>query len=143
MKIKSLLLTTTITFITFSFFSCKKDGSTANNETETTFEMSSNDAITENITEDANDILFQVTASGNLDGSGRATNQQRDLLNCGSINISPLSGFPKIITIDFGNGCTIDNITRKGLISITISDSIRISGSTAVMTFSNYYINNY
>jgi hypothetical protein len=143
MKIKNLLLATTITFVAFIFLSCKKDSLTTNDETEATFELSSNEAIIENITEDANDILFQVTTSSNLNGSGRATNQQRDLLNCGSVNINPLSGFPKIITIDFGSGCTIGNITRKGLISITISDSVRLSGSTAVMTFDGYYVNSY
>jgi hypothetical protein len=45
--------------------------------------------------------------------------------------------------IDFGTSCTANGITRRGIIRIILSDSVRKSGSTAVMTFENYYVNNY
>jgi hypothetical protein len=142
MKLKDLLLATLILFATSVFTSCKKDNtSTTSEEDETTFELSSNDAVTENITEDANDILFTAAVSNNF--SGNSPVSTTDILGCGSISVTPLEGFPKTINIDFGDACTIGNITRKGEIIITISDSLRKSGSIAVMTFNKYYVNGF
>lgn len=130
--------------IAFAFTSCKKNNVTANDEDETTFELSSNDAITENITEDANDILFAAAVGSNFSGNSAITiNRPTSILGCGTIAVAPLEGFPKTINIDFGTSCTIGGITRKGEIIITISDSLRKSGSVAVMNFDNYYVNEF
>ena len=106
--------------------------------------MTRNYAITENITEDANDILFTAAVTNNFSGNSAVSNSDAtNILGCGNITVSPLEGFPKTITIDFGDACTVGAITRKGKINITISDSLRKSGSVAVMTFNNYYVNGF
>ena len=67
-----------------------------------------------------------------------------NILPCATLTVTPLIGFPKTITIDFGTSCTSPNgITRKGIIRVVISDSVRKTGSTAVMTFDNYFVNNF
>jgi len=53
--------------------------------------------------------------------------------------------FPKVVTIDYGDGCTIvfhnDTITRKGQIIITITDRWFMPGAENIVTFNNFYIN--
>ena len=146
MKIKNLILCTTVSLTAICFASCKKDNTTNSSEDEitTTVELSSNDAFTENITEDANDILMEASVTNNFSGSAPVTaTQSMNILGCATVDISPTQGFPKTITIDFGSGCTIGDVTRKGIITIVVSDSIRKSGSTAVMSFTNYYVNGF
>ena len=66
------------------------------------------------------------------------------ILGCATVSITPLMGFPKNIVIDFGTGCTSPNgIIRKGKIKIALSDSVRKTGSTAVLIFDGYFVNGF
>jgi len=147
MKIKNLILCTAVSLTALSFYSCKKDNSTTSTDQEiaTTFELSGNDAVTENITEDNNDILMESAVDNNFSGNTPvSTTQSMNILGCATVTVTPLQGFPKNISIDFGSGCTSANgVTRKGKIYITVSDSLRKSGSVSVMTFDNYYVNGF
>lgn len=147
MKIKNLILCATLSLLAAGFWSCKKDDSaTSTEEIEITFELSGNDAITENMVEDANDILMESGVDNNFAGrnSGTVTTQTMNNLSCATVTVTPLQGFPKSISIDFGTGCTSPNgVTRKGKIYVTVSDSLRKAGSVSVMTFSNYYVNGF
>ncbi|MBK7884405.1 MAG: hypothetical protein IPJ81_11925 [Chitinophagaceae bacterium] len=123
--------------------SCKKDESdTTNNEIEATFELSGDQAVADNLTEDANNILMEAAADKGLLGSKVSeTLESTNVLGCATVNVTPLQGFPKNISIDFGAGCTSQNgITRKGKINIVLSDSVRKTGSTAILTFDGYYV---
>jgi hypothetical protein len=150
MPMKTNRLLTTFTFLMFAsaLLSCKKeDAGNADIENETTFELGSNQAIADDLTEDANNAFMEAAAVKNLLG-GNATTQPvvtGNVLTCAAVTVMPAVGFPKTITIDFGNGVCIasNGITRKGKISIALSDSVRKPGSKAVMTFVNYYVNNY
>lgn len=150
MKLRNLLITFSLILFTASFISCKKDNNnngSASDELETTFELSGDQAIADNLTEDANDILMEAAVDNNFAGgkessSATATRTMNILSICATVTVT--DGFPKNITIDFGNGCTSANlITRKGKINIVLSDSLRKTGSVAVMTFDNYYVNGY
>src|SRR5690606_27859518 len=60
------------------------------------------------------------------------------------VTVTPQATFPKTIVIDFGSGCTsADGVHRKGKINIVLSDSVRKSGTTAVMTFDGYYVHGF
>lgn len=61
------------------------------------------------------------------------------------LRATPASGFPKTITLDFGSGCTNPNtgVTRSGKMIFVLSDSLRLTGSTAVLTFDNYFVNGF
>jgi hypothetical protein len=139
-----------LTAITFTsiLFSCKKEstsGTADNADYETTFELSGDQAIADNLTEDANNVFMEAAADKNLLGSnfGAQTIVTSNLLTCASVTVIPATGFPKTIVIDFGNGsCSNANgISRKGKINIQLTDSVRKPGSKAIMTFSNYYVN--
>ena len=143
MKIKSFLVAITLVSFAFSFNSCKKND--AADEMETTFELSGDQAIADNLTEDANDVFMEVAIDNNLAGNlvpdPIITN---NIIPCATITITPASGFPKTILIDFGVSCTDPRgNTRSGKIRIVLSDSVRKTNSTAVMTFENYFVNSY
>lgn len=144
MKTKNLLIAFAIAAFALSFTSCKKN-STADDEFETTFEASSNQAITDNLSEDANDILNETAVQNNFSGNSPVTaTQTTNILSCATVTVTPLQGFPKNIVIDFGSGCTSANgVFRKGKIKIAVSDSLRKAGSTSVMTFDGYYVNGF
>jgi hypothetical protein len=141
-------------FVYFSFatilFSCKKQDvatSLAEPEYETTFELSGNQAIADNLTEDANTIFVEAAAKNNLLNSigSNLQIQTNNNISCAVVTVTPANGFPKNIVIDFGTGnCTSANgITRKGKINILLTDFVRNAGSKAEITFTNYYVNNF
>lgn len=143
MKIKSFLVAITLVSFAFSFNSCKKND--AADEMETTFELSGDQAIADNLTEDANDVFMEVAVDNNLAGNfGPEPIISNNIIPCATITITPASGFPKTILIDFGVSCTDQRgNTRSGKIRIVLSDSVRKTNSTAVMTFENYFVNSY
>lgn len=53
--------------------------------------------------------------------------------------------FPKIVTIDYGDGCSFvfnnDTITRKGRIIITVTGRYFVTDAQRIITFENFYIN--
>lgn len=146
MKLKLILPVAVI--IAIAFTSCKKDSSNAeDSEIETTFELSANEGISENLTQDANEILNEAAFDNNLQGSGftAGTGQTNSILACATVTVTPASGFPKNVVIDFGTtGCTAPNgITRRGIITVNITDSLRRPGSVSTMTFNNYYVSGF
>jgi hypothetical protein len=149
MKTNRLLTAFAVTILATSLLSCTKENtfSTASAEDETTFELSGNQAVADNLTEDANNIFMEAAANRNLLGSnfGSLPVITSNTLTCATLTVTPASGFPKTIVIDFGTaGCTsVNNIIRKGKINITLSDSVRRTGSQAIITFSNYAVNNF
>lgn len=149
MKQKNLLTVLAVTVMLLSFTSCKKQNVVivTSEEKETTIELGTGQAVADNITEDANEAFMEAAANKNLLGN-ILTNQivtTTNILSCASVSVNPASGFPKNIIIDFGNGsCTSSNgVVRKGKINIVLSDSVRKAGSTAVITFNNFYVNGF
>ena len=139
MKLKKIFALLSLPSL-FFFAACKKEESEPDPEIETTFKLSEDQAISENISDDANVVFFESAANAGLIGY-RTTQvfQSTNTLSCATVNITPQNSFPKTIVIDFGAGCTsADGITRKGKINITLSDSVHHPGATAVMTFDNY-----
>ncbi|MEO7445839.1 MAG: hypothetical protein ABIT96_03605 [Ferruginibacter sp.] len=120
--------------------SCKKTDAT-DNEAETSFALTANGAITENFIEDASDVKDEALTERDLVGNFGPAGPET-ILGCAVVTVTPQSGFPKTILIDFGTGCTGPNgVLRSGKIQVVISDSIRRPGSTAVMSFDNYFVN--
>ena len=149
MKTNRLLTAFAVTILATNLLSCTKENtfSTTSAEDETTFELSGNQAVADNFTEDANNIFMEAAANRNLLGNNFGSQPviTPNTLICAAVRVTPATGFPKTIVIDFGNGvCTsTNNIIRKGKINITLSDSVRGTGSKAVITFSNYTVNNF
>jgi len=143
MKLKNYLLAFAAMSVVTCLYSCKKDSSSTSDEVETTYELSGDQAISENLNSDAEYVLNEAAVENDFSG-GRTTNitETMNVLNCPNVTVS--QGFPKTILIDFGAGCTSNNgVTRSGKLHITLSDSLRKSGSVAVMTFDNYHVSGF
>lgn len=148
MKTKKIVLTTAIASLLIGFTACKKTDTTntaAKEEIATTIELSTDQAVSDNLTEDANDIFMEAAAENGLTGETPATPfESMGILGCASVTITPLIGFPKSIVINFGTGCATPNgINRKGKIIISLSDSLRKPGSIAVLRFDGFYVNEF
>ena len=139
MKLKKIFALLSLPSLIF-LASCQKEGTEPDPEVETTFKLSEDQAISESINDDATVVFFEASVGAGLyrvNGTVETTN----ILSCATITVTPQNTFPKTITIDFGTGgCTsADGIARKGKINITLSDYLHSPGTTAVMTFDNYY----
>ena len=146
MKLKNYLIAFAAITVAAFFSSCKKDNSgSASSEIDATIELAGDQAVSDNLNSDAEYVLNEAAVDNNFSGEtpvGITTTM--NVLSCATVTINPLQGFPKNIVIDFGTGCTSNNgIARSGKINITLSDSLRKSGSVAVMTFDNYYVSGF
>jgi hypothetical protein len=125
--------------------SCRKDKTAAIDEIETTFELSGNQAIADNLTQDDADIMEESSARNGFLGTGLCSlqNTMNWIGACATVTVT--GNFPsKNIKIDFGTGCTNANgVIRKGIINIVLTDSLYKTGSMATLTFDNYYVNGY
>jgi hypothetical protein len=142
MKIKQFLFAFAMISLAIGFNSCKKNNETVVEEFENTFEASGNQAVTNNLSQDAEDVFLEVAQDNNVAGNF-APEPVANVIPCATVTITPLVGFPKTIVIDFGTSCTHNGITRSGKINIVLTDSVRKSGSQATMTFTNYFVNLY
>src|SRR5664279_2867569 len=148
MRLQNYLIAFAIITFSAGLTSCKKNntGSSSNSEIQTTTELSTDQAVSDNLNADAENVMTEAAVDNNFSGStpvGVTTTM--NLLSCASVTVSS-GAFPKTIVIDFGTGtgCTpTDGVIRSGKINITLSDSLRKSGSTAVMTFTNYYVSGF
>ncbi len=143
MKPSNLLLTATLALLMVTS-SCKKETTPTATEAEieSTFELTTDDATSNFMAEDDNDVLMEAAEEKNLLGNFAPTIESNNFLACATVTVTPQTGFPKTILIRFDSTCTNPRgIKRSGAIRIVISDSLRRSGSTAVMTFENYYVN--
>jgi hypothetical protein len=142
MKIKQFLFAFAMLALAIGFNSCKKNDETLAEEFENTFEASGNQAVSNNLSQDAEDVFLEIAQDNNIAGNF-APQPVENIIPCATVTITPLVGFPKTIVIDFGTSCTHNGITRSGKINIVLTDSVRKTGSQATMTFTNYFVNLY
>ncbi|HTB53484.1 MAG TPA: hypothetical protein VK718_11990 [Ferruginibacter sp.] len=132
MKKKNLVIALAVATIAISFTACKKTSGDA--ETAT---LASQSSISDNLTEDANNVFTQTV---NNDTTGTLGAARPAPYYNATVTISPAVGFPKTITINFGSGTTSqDLIYRTGEIQVVLSDSFRLNGTTATLSFLNNY----
>jgi len=66
------------------------------------------------------------------------------ILDCTNITVRPIFGFPKTITVNFGDGCGGTNgFVRSGSMSVTIGDTLRTTGTSYDVAFDNFAIDGY
>jgi hypothetical protein len=117
-------------------------------DVETTIYMSKDKAISDNVTEDLHNLMIEVAAEEGLLGSrpsnGSLLLQDARILTCANVSVSPINSFPKTIVVDFGSGCTdLNGITRRGIVTFVISDSLRKAGCFVEMTLQDYHVQNF
>ena len=141
MKSKIFLVAFVTISVAAGFTSCKKSSSgNSTTELQATVELSGDQAISDNLNSDAENVLNEAAVNKNFSGNTPVgVTQTMNVLSCATVTVT--EGFPKNISIDFGTGCHSDSgVTRSGKIYVTLSDSLRKPGSIAVMTFDNYYV---
>ncbi len=148
MKAKHLLIAGACIVAAINFTSCEKNETpeTPAAEIATTTELATRQALIDNIAEDNNGVFMEASVSGGITGNRPVAGARPltpGILGGGTVTITPLVGFPKTIVIDFGAGVTYNGITRSGIINIVVSDSVRKTGSSAIMTFNNYKVNTF
>jgi hypothetical protein len=126
-----------------SLISCTKDS--------TPIEQTSVDLVDDNAVSDvALDDVFSTADNASLIlentlGKGESKSGTTVLADsCPLVTVDNLSPsvWPKVITIDYGAGCTgYYGSTRKGKILITVSARRNVVNSTRTVTFNNYYFN--
>lgn len=141
MRTKTFLMITAMIVLTFS--SCKKDSALID---QTSIDLADDDAVTDAVYEDvfntadnASIIIDQMGKSGDANSETVVTD------SCPSITVThPLGAtWPKIITIDYGTGCTgFNDNTRSGKIMIEVTGPRLAVGSKRTITFLNYFFNN-
>ncbi len=147
MKPAKILFLATLSIITL--YSCKKESSTITDPDsviEQTFELTTDQATADMMTEDDNDLLSEAAEENQLLGNlVPETLVSNNLLQCATITVTPHTGFPKTIMIDFGPTNCVDShgVSRRGIVRVVVSDTLRRAGSTSVMTFENYFVNDF
>lgn len=142
MKAKILMMITAMAVISFS--SCKKDPSSGIID-QTSLNLADDDAVTDvvfedvfNTTDNATIILDDMMKSGDLKGETVKSD------SCPIITVTHPSAdtWPKIITVDYGTGCTgFNDNTRSGKIIIEVTAPRLQVGSKRTVTFGNYFFN--
>ena len=123
---------------------CKKDDPAGSFDPAVEQDLAGKQAMAEYTTDDIFDMVMVLGAEkpelGARPGEELTGNS---FLDCAAVSLSG-TGFPKTLTIDFGDSCVAPNgVVRRGIINVVISDSLRLPGSTATTTFNNYYINQF
>jgi hypothetical protein len=135
-NVKQVLLA--IIGVAFSVTSCTKDEAVNASDTNTVVASATIDAINELDFKTANQVSFE----NSLSKTAKVT--VNSLVGaCAIINLDNLTPdvFPKVITIDFGTGCTTNNITRKGKLKVTLSGLVSTPQATMKIERENYYVN--
>ena len=139
MKTKIFLIITS--FVMFLFSSCSKDSGTID---QVSLDLADDDAISNAVFEDVFNSVDNADIIFNSMMKGEAKSVSAIGDTCPVITITHLSDgiWPKVITLDFGAGCTglFDN-TRSGKIIITVSSARNQAGSKRTVAFENYYHN--
>ncbi len=126
----ALLLTAVITLV--SVTACKKDN--ANPATDPAVESATQALRSQQLIATS----FGIALRGAAEADGFASNGADD--RCGSLTISPLdpNAFPKVITVDFGTGCTDnDGKFKSGKVTLSFG-KIWEPGSEVSLLYDNY-----
>lgn len=142
MKTKNFKLTGAIILAgLFAFTSCNKQDDVPEEELSTeTLALVNESAMTGSIEEEIDASINEAVAYTEQQGSALKSATVEP--ECATVTVSPDDGtFPKTITIDFGEGCEGPRgFTRSGIITITITDTLRNHGAEYQATFDKFAI---
>jgi hypothetical protein len=126
-----------LSILTLTVISCTKEditNITATSDTSPVVASASIDLVNELDIQTGTQISFEKLTSKTTGKSLTAS--------CAVVTMDPqTTTFPKTFYVNFGDGCTINNIIRKGKLKITFSGLITETGSTMSIERINYSVN--
>jgi hypothetical protein len=128
-----------IIIVILSLHSCTKDQGAIS---ETDLSLAKDEAYTDALFQELDNLV--TTEMTNLDGNGYVSLKTAV---CYTVTVDHPDStiFPKVITIDFGDGCSTvfngDTITRSGKIIVTNTGRWFIPGAEHIVTFQDFYFN--
>jgi hypothetical protein len=147
MKAKNVL--SGIVFITaaiiFSTQSCSKEDQGSISAAD--LSLAQDEAYADALYEEVDNIVSSEIAVLDANAYSTSTLKSASEEVCYTVTVDhpDSTRFPKIVTMDFGDGCSIvfngDTITRQGQIIITVTDRWFIEGAQHSVTFNNFYMN--
>lgn len=125
--------------VVFSMSSCRKAA---------IFDSSDDNAIAESNANDVMKVVESGAKESEMEGSNKVPIFSLIYGSCATITVSPAlpdSSFPKTMVIDFGtSGCVGDDgRTRKGKITVVMTDFYRKAGAEFSIVTDNYSVNDY
>jgi len=140
MKTKIFLMIAAVAMLSFS--SCKKDSTLID---QVSVDLADDDAVADAVFEDVFNTADNATII--LDNLVKSGDSKSAVVtdSCPTITVThPATGiWPKIVTVDYGTGCTgLNENIRKGKIVIEVTGPRLTVGSKRTVTFVNYFFNN-
>lgn len=140
MKAKFLMIPLLAIGLAAGFNACKKnDDNTTQTDSDTA--AAEDNAFAEAVYTDAFNVVEDAIRK--QPGLNKTDEITAILSGCDSVTVDTTStSGKKIITIDFGTGCTgNDGKTRSGKIIASLTGRYRTAGTVITTTFDNYYVN--
>lgn len=133
----------------FILTSCDRLDRTNDEITSLDVEMSEDDAMAEDVYNTLDGMIDNELSDleSNNFKSTDLKSAEDDPYICKVVTVDKpdTTNFPKTITIDYGEGCSVvikgDTITRKGKIQIVITDHWFVEGASRTVTFIDFFIN--
>jgi hypothetical protein len=134
-----------ISLLVFAGWSCTKDQD--GNISQTDIALAKDEAYVDAVYDELDNLA--MTEVKTLDENGYSESALKSTFSdvCYTVTVDhpDSTTFPKVITIDFGDGCSTvfngDTITRSGQIILTITNRWFVPQAQHVMTFNNFYYN--
>ena len=133
-----------VVLLSFVSSSCRKENTIPDDpgfETNA-IELTAASTVAENLYDDVFNQINIEAVNNNL--AGRLTTTT-GIQGCATVTISPadLTTFPKTMTLDFGSGCSLEAVVRKGKLIVTMNGRLRNAGTTLSVVFENYFVNDH
>ncbi|MEP2669751.1 MAG: hypothetical protein ABJH04_12185 [Cyclobacteriaceae bacterium] len=120
--------------------SCEDATEISEQGTETTEVVAFVESVFAQSSIDVDDVVTSNTSSSGRGGHGSCFGFS-DCLEVTKVDTD--GGYPKTITMDYGDGCTSNEVTKSGLIVVTVTGSRHEAGSQRVVTYEDYSVNGY
>lgn len=135
---KTIQFIISLAFVT-SFVACTKESEEDIDTSQSAFETEVG-ILSEEVEKSADAVTFEENLLSNQLGQANGP-----IPDCASISIEfPEGGdFPRVITIDYGEeNCQVrPNLTKRGKVIVTLTDSISAVNSQRIISFDSFYIN--
>lgn len=128
--------------ISLMIVSCEKETTKSNTPDSTVEESAFAAEISTNIFLELNGFLSESRDLFNYSKDAfHVMDAGASISSCINVNITPLdNSWPKTMTIDFGEGCTTGNITRKGKMIAVFYDRFQNTGAHMTLSFENFQV---